>query len=66
MQPNREKLQNANRSDRPTAFFRVKDLSDKGGELALQEMSRRKPILKNRAPPEIEAAVAAMAIDQPA
>ena len=30
----------------------------------MQELSRRKPILKNRVAPEIEAAVVALAIDQ--
>ena len=48
------------------SFYRFKELYDAGGELALQELSRRKPLLANRTPPEIDAMIVALSLDQPA
>jgi hypothetical protein len=47
-------------------FYRLQDLYETGGELALKEISRKKPIPLNRVEPYIEEAVVKMATDNPA
>lgn len=48
------------------SFYRFKELYDHGGELALRELSKRTPNIKNRIEAEIEEAVVKFAFEYPA
>ncbi len=48
------------------SFYRYKELFENGGEAALADISKKKPIVKNRVEPEIEEAAVQLAYDKPA
>ncbi len=48
------------------SFYRFKKMYDEQGAEGLRELSRRKPNPKNRVDPEVEAAVLAITLENPA